>query len=562
MLSLSTILILGLGLSPDAMIFVAQVIMPALFLFAFGACVGSLTNVLVYRMPLGLSVVTPPSRCPACETQLTWRENIPIFGWLFLRGRCRFCKSKISPEYPLVELFVALVFVAAFIVLYAIPDKAVWLDMPVGTIKPTWARGYGAAALTWPLFTILLCLLSCLIAMTIVDAKTFTIPMGMSLTPAYFGLFAHTAIAAYFEFVARPGANALTNVAEGWVWAIPTPTSWWWLGASLGGGVGVLISLLMLRLGLLSRSFDDFEAWDDERRKNAELTQDSANAGGAATPDDSTRESNQPNAALSVAVDNSTAQPSPTPEAGSATPSILRDLAVVLIVTLAATTLGVFIAQGFNQPRWLGGAAGLGAGIFLAAALLRALDFKRSQTPGSASSNQAEEWTEYPHARREMVKELAFLGPIAILGWLGGFIATRIGNGASEAANLDAVPLTVQVLAGCVLGYLVGGGVVWLVRIFGSLLFGREAMGMGDVHLMAGVGVCVGWINTTVAFFVAAFVGLVWTLWSVVRRGGAASAMPYGPFLAVATVLVLLGGRVIERVLSQLLAGHGPILLP
>lgn len=540
MLSLSTILTMGLGLSPDAMIFIAQVIMPAVFLFAFGACVGSLTNVLVYRMPLGLSVVTPPSRCPSCETQLTWRENIPIFGWLFLRGRCRFCRSKISPEYPLVELFVALVFVAAFVVVYAIPDKAVWLDLPVGTIKPTWARGYGAGALTWPLFTILLCLLSCLIAMTIVDAKTFTIPMGMSLTPAYYGLFAHTAFAAYFEFVARPGANALTNVAEGWVWAIPTPTSWWWLGASLGGGVGVLISLLMLRLGLLSRSFDDFETWDDERRKSV----------GESSPK------------LSVAVDNPAAAANPPSEPHSSNPPILRDLVVVLVAAVATATVGVLVAQSLSQPRWLGGVIGLMTGIFVGAGVLRAFDFKRTKPQALAPANQAEEWTEYPHARREMVKELAFLGPIAILGWLGGFIANRIGNGASEAANLDAVPLTVQVLAGCVLGYLVGGGVVWLVRIFGSLLFGREAMGMGDVHLMAGVGVCVGWINSTVAFFVAAFVGLVWTLWSVVRRGGAASAMPYGPFLAVATVLVLLGGRVIERVLSQLLAGHGPILLP
>ncbi len=530
------------------MIFIAQVIMPALFLFAFGACVGSLTNVLVYRMPLGLSVVTPPSRCPACETQLTWRENIPIFGWLFLRGRCRFCKSKISPEYPLVELFVALVFVAAFVVVYVIPDKAVWLDLPVGTIKPTWARGYGAGALIWPLFTILLCLLSCLIAMTIVDAKTFTIPMGMSLTPAYYGVFAHTAFAAYFEFVARPGANALTNVAEGWVWAIPTPTSWWWLGASLGGGVGVLISLLMLRLGLLSRSFDDFEAWDDERRKKAEQAESPS--------------ADQSSSKLSVAVDNSDAATNSASETESSNPSILRDLVVVLVAAVATATIGILVAQGLSQPRWLGGAIGLFAGIFVGAGVLRALDFKRTKPQALAPANQAEEWTEYPHARREMVKELAFLGPIAILGWLGGFIANRIGNGASEAANLDAVPLAVQVLAGCVLGYLVGGGVVWLVRILGSLLFGREAMGMGDVHLMAGVGVCVGWINTTVAFFVAAFVGLVWTLWSVVRRGGAASAMPYGPFLAVATVLVLLGGRVIERVLSQLLAGHGPILLP
>ena len=66
-----------------------------LFVLAFGACIGWLVNVLVYRMPLGLGVVTPPSRCPSCETQLTWRENIPVFGWLRLLGKCRFCRSPI-----------------------------------------------------------------------------------------------------------------------------------------------------------------------------------------------------------------------------------------------------------------------------------------------------------------------------------------------------------------------------------------------------------------------------------------------------------------------------------
>ena len=87
-------------------------IIQVIFAFAFGSCVGSLVNVLVYRLPLGISVVTPPSRCPSCSTQLTWRENIPVFGWIFLRGKCRFCKAKISAEYPLVEAFVGLLFVS------------------------------------------------------------------------------------------------------------------------------------------------------------------------------------------------------------------------------------------------------------------------------------------------------------------------------------------------------------------------------------------------------------------------------------------------------------------
>ena len=91
---------------------------------------------------------------------------------------------------------------------------------------------------------------------------------------------------------------------------------------------------------------------------------------------------------------------------------------------------------------------------------------------------------------REMVRELIFVGPCLVLalgGWLLG------GSFQAEA------PIWVRALGGSVLGYLAGGGVVWGVRIFGSLLFGKEAMGLGDVHLMAGVGAILGWADPTIA---------------------------------------------------------------
>src|ERR1043165_4861282 len=74
-----------------------------LFIFAYGACLGSLTNVVVYRLPRGESIVRPPSKCPKCGTKLSWKDNIPVLGWLALRGKCRYCKNPISPEYPIVE---------------------------------------------------------------------------------------------------------------------------------------------------------------------------------------------------------------------------------------------------------------------------------------------------------------------------------------------------------------------------------------------------------------------------------------------------------------------------
>ncbi len=77
----------------------------------FGACIGSFLNVVIYRVPLGQSLVSPPSRCPKCGYRLKWHDNVPIFGWLLLGGRCRNCKNPISIQYPLVELITAVLFV-------------------------------------------------------------------------------------------------------------------------------------------------------------------------------------------------------------------------------------------------------------------------------------------------------------------------------------------------------------------------------------------------------------------------------------------------------------------
>lgn len=74
------------------------------FAFVFGALVGSFLNVVIARVPRGMSVVRPRSRCPGCERPIRWYENVPILSWLLLRGRCAGCREAISPRYPLVEL--------------------------------------------------------------------------------------------------------------------------------------------------------------------------------------------------------------------------------------------------------------------------------------------------------------------------------------------------------------------------------------------------------------------------------------------------------------------------
>jgi leader peptidase (prepilin peptidase) / N-methyltransferase len=79
---------------------------------AFGAVIGSFLNVVAHRVPIGESLVSPPSRCPECEAPVKPYDNVPVVSWLLLRGRCRNCGTRISPRYPLVELATALAFAA------------------------------------------------------------------------------------------------------------------------------------------------------------------------------------------------------------------------------------------------------------------------------------------------------------------------------------------------------------------------------------------------------------------------------------------------------------------
>lgn len=93
----------------------AVTIMATGWFFVLGASIGSFLNVVAYRMPMGLTFVSKPSRCPYCETPIEFKHNVPILGWLVLRGRCNACRLPISPRYIFVELFVGILFLTLFL---------------------------------------------------------------------------------------------------------------------------------------------------------------------------------------------------------------------------------------------------------------------------------------------------------------------------------------------------------------------------------------------------------------------------------------------------------------
>ena len=85
-----------------------------ILIFIFGLLLGSFLNVVIIRIPKEQSIAFPPSHCTSCNTTLKWYHNIPVFSWLFLRGKCAFCKSKISMIYPIIEILSAALFTIVF----------------------------------------------------------------------------------------------------------------------------------------------------------------------------------------------------------------------------------------------------------------------------------------------------------------------------------------------------------------------------------------------------------------------------------------------------------------
>ena len=433
----------------------------------FGACVGSFLNVVIYRLPEGQSLIRPSSHCPSCNTSLKWYDNLPVVGWLLLRGRCRYCGVHISVQYPLIEALTAGLFALVFVIYYMTP----------------WRPVFGAMGLaeTWPVLIVHLVLIAGLIACTVIDARLLIIPLQVTwwivaaavviypvavllgfdatheapIHPLGFGFDSDGPLrhAAELRVAQSLGRYAPVIIS-------PYPiVGLTWAGAALLGVAGLIMANVLLWLKVLPLSFPELEEEEE--------------ADGPANG-----ESSEP---IAAAIDE------PADQADAADPPA---------------------------------------------------DSDESDAPDGADEDP-HAWLDYPHPRREAMKELAFLAfPIAglILGWWAF-------SGGEDREPVGRLADAWRVLGGVMLGYLVGGGLVWAVRVLGTLGFGKEAMGLGDVHLMAAVGAVCGWRVAVLAFLVAPFFGLgyaavTWGLRAILHRE--VKVIPYGPHLAIATVLVML----------------------
>lgn len=166
-------------MEPEQLVALASVTFAAIW-FALGAAIGSFLNVVIYRLPRGMSLSRPSSRCPACRHRIRWRDNVPVLGWLWLRGRCRDCRFPISPRYPFVEATVGVAFLLLAVVeLYS-----------GGTNLPHWRHEGGLRGLSLPsaglhVLTLLHgVLFAALVAAAWMDQDGQRVPVGVWLVPA------------------------------------------------------------------------------------------------------------------------------------------------------------------------------------------------------------------------------------------------------------------------------------------------------------------------------------------------------------------------------------------
>lgn len=199
-----------------------------LFGFAWGAMLGSFLNVVVHRLPLGASIVTTPSRCPCCGSAIRPWHNVPVFGWLMLKGRCHDCKTPIAATYPIVEAGCG-----AITMLLATTELVFggrWLARsaalyPGGIDRLLWGD--------WSLLAV--CLLHCGIALTIVawgllDHVPWRLPKNRLVVPLILSLCVVVAIPAAWPAAIWWGVRLVPP----WTDALARATAGMAMGAVLG----------------------------------------------------------------------------------------------------------------------------------------------------------------------------------------------------------------------------------------------------------------------------------------------------------------------------------------
>ena len=353
-----------------------------IYVFALGSCIGSFLNVVIYRLPRNKSLSHPGSACPACNTPIRFYHNIPLISWLQLRAECPNCQKSISARYFVIEFLTGALYLGLYIIYFH-------TNLVQGMVGFTQGG--------WLIYLLHIIMLSAFIAASAIDLELWIIPLSLCWFVTGAGLIGSVCAALVLS-------RESILVSSGTVTA----------SLAMGSVIGLAISLVLLKFGLIKRSYD----WE-EPDQTGEPQQDDVDC----------------------------------------------------------------------------------------------------------------------NHRFQAVLEVLFLGPVIICAFAAWWASGHISWFSQWLDNMLQYPVF-SGLMGSIWGYFIGCAVVWGTRIFGTFGFGKEAMGLGDVHLMGAAGAVLGAKMTAMAFFIAPFFGLGWALFQMFFKK--TRQIPYGPFLSLGTLTVMI----------------------
>jgi len=464
-----------------------QIVVTLWWLFfwtALGLCLGSFLNAVIYRLPRNRSLLNPLwSACPHCRHRIRWHDNVPVVSFILLRGRCRDCSMPIATHYVVVELLTAVLVLMLLDAFFIGNVRAGLSDTPFGLTEHL--------SLDWPIFMAHVVLFACLLPMSVIDLEHYWVDIRFTNFATLVGFVLH----------------ALWTPGHSQEWFRP------W------GSTGVICLFAVIAMGVLWV----FEIWSIDPDEEE--------------PDEGDAEEPSPSASTEP---HPLRRPPPMLTAPSRAAGWLAGLIFVVILSLLFVDDAGLLELELKHT----GRALLPLATFFVLIVSMSAVRRESDQEIAAAIHE-----ERFGARRMVLAELRMFIPAILAGLLGWWLVTRWGGFSLRIG--DALDGSIRVtnfrlfvnwnpllgLATAATGFVIAGALGWAVRIVFTLVFGKEAFGTGDIHLMAAAGCVAGWPVVVLGFFLTCVLAMVG--WLVTLPFKQTRAVPLGPWLSLSFLAVV-----------------------
>jgi len=479
------------------------------FFTAVGLCLGSFLNAVIYRLPRLNSLRHPRwSFCPSCKHAIHWYDNLPMLSFVLLGGRCRHCGVPISTRYLVIEASMALIVLMLLDAFFIGHVRDGLSDSVFGLTD--------RLSDDWPIFAAHIVLFGCLLPMSAIDLEHYWIDIRFTNLATIVGFVGHT----------------LWTPRHSMDWTRPSDTT-------SVVSICALIGLGIVWVWMICRP----RAHEDEPA--IEEVEETPFPGGGVR-----------------------ASRRPPPSLASPSRAFGWIAGPLLVLMVAALVLDEAFGIDLRQ---------MGRGL-LPLAFFFVLIVWESTVRRPADQQIVEAIHEERHgARRMVLGEFMVLLPALAAGVIGYLLMT--GNGELPDRLSQALHGTTRVwswspfrnwqpmygFATAAGGYIIAGALGWGVRILFTLLFGKEAFGSGDIHLMAAAGCVAGWPVVVLGFFLTCALALIG--WLAALPFKRSRALPLGPWLSLSFLTVVLFYKpiatspIVDRAVATiefLITGHAP----